>query len=88
MATASYSFEPGQTVWCVVTVSSGSSCEGVQPAVVKKVTITSVLPTIVPVVEYQVQYTNPFNGSAILEEQDLFGDVDSALTEYRSRITV
>lgn len=87
MATVSYSFEPGQAVWCVVSQSSGSSCEGVQPAVVKKVTITSVLPTIIPSVDYQVQYTNPFNGSAILGEQDLFGDVDSAMTAYRARIT-
>lgn len=89
MATVSYSFQPGQTVWCVVTTSttSGGSCDGVREAVVKAVTITSVLPTIVPTIQYQVQYSNPFNGSAILDEQDLFGDVDSALTAYRARIT-
>jgi hypothetical protein len=83
MATASYSFEPGQTVWCIV-----SSPPFVQAAVVAKVTIQAVLPTVAPTVQYQVQYTGvPVSGSSVLSSNDLFGDVDSALTAYRIRIT-
>lgn len=83
MATASYSFEPGQTVWCIV-----SSPPFVQAAVVAKVTIQAVLPSVAPTVQYQVQYTGtPVSGSSVLSESHVFGDVDSALTAYRQLIT-
>ncbi len=82
MATISYDFQPGETVWCIV-----DNPPYVQEAVVKQVSIVSVLPTIVPTIEYQVQYTGR-GGSAQLPDTDVFGDVDTALTEYRTRIIV
>jgi hypothetical protein len=83
MPSAAYSFEPGQSAWCIV-----NSPPYVQEAVVRKVTIVATLPTVAPTVEYQVQYTGiPVSGSAVVTEDNIFGDVDSALTEYRVRIT-
>jgi len=83
MATATYDFEPGQSVWCIT-----SQPPYVLQAVVKKVTITAVLPTVAPTTQYEVQYTgSPISGSDVIPEGNIFGDVDTALTEYRARIT-
>lgn len=95
MPSAAFSFEPGQTVWCIVGSFAGpaagvqtSTPPYVQKAIVKSVDIVIILPTTIPTVQYTVTYTGqPVSGSAILTEGNVFPDVDSALTEYRRRIT-
>lgn len=85
MPTVSYSFMPGQTVWVIASPNmNGVMCPGVQEAIVKKVTITSNLPTITPVIMYDVAYVNAFSGSASVPEMNVFGDIDTALTAYRT----
>lgn len=95
MPSAAFSFEPGQTVWCIVGSFQGpapgvatTTPPYVQKAIVREVDVAVTIPTTIPTVTYTVSYTGqPVSGSAILTEANVFPDVDSALTEYRRRIT-
>lgn len=78
MPTVTYSFDVGQTVFCV------DKSFGVKEAVVKEIDIVVKLPTLIPLVEYTVQYVNTATGSAVFPETVIFADVDSALTAFRT----
>jgi hypothetical protein len=63
------------------TVYTVDAEEGVQKGVVQKTTIT-IKPTAT-IIEYDIQYVDAFNGSATMEEQDVFNDIDLALAAYK-----
>lgn len=79
----------GDVVWHVSTqttaASTGTQCGGVKEAIVRTINVD--INAMRTLKEYDIQYTDAFLGSATADEADLFPDVDSALTEYRSRIS-
>lgn len=75
-------FQVGATVWHV------SETDGVREAIVKSIAIN--IPytgTVNMTTTYDVRFVNAIFGSLDAKEEDLFGDVDLALAEYKTRIT-
>jgi len=84
-----YLYNVGQTVFVVTppSVLGFNNVSGVQQGVVKIVDINVSLPTpALPKITYTIQYCVAVNGSTVVSESQVFGDIDSALAEYKTEI--
>lgn len=84
MATVVYSYQPNDVVFYVPPTST-VSCDGVREAVVRTVNIVHKTTGIT--ISYDVAFTKTPGSTATALEVDLFPDIDSALAEYKIRLT-
>ena len=81
MATITYLYNVGQTVWHV------SLNDGVREGVIKMLEIKQVFPAIAPTISYTAQFVNAANGSVVDVEATFYDNVDDALAAYRVLLT-
>ena len=82
MPAVSYDFSPGDTVFCLTTDNCG--VKAVFEAVVRNVNIKVTTPSVTTIT-YDVTYSQTA-GSATVDADNAYPDVDSALTAYRAEV--
>lgn len=82
MPAVSYNYNPGDTVYCLVTDNCGQLV--VKEAVVRTVNI-DINVTLTVDISYDVVYTQSASSTTI-DQDNVYPDVDSALTAYRAEV--